>query len=77
MATAALAVSLGALAQPAHSENRSSTTPLTSNGRVEAMMRNMDRFQARQEQSQRYYVERQRQSDQYAMRASSSTTLRR
>lgn len=72
MATAAIAVSLGSFAQPAHSENRSSG-PLTSNAHIETMMRNMDRFQARQDRIERsrYYAEQKRiRGDQYAERSS-------
>lgn len=72
MASAAIAVSLGSFAQPAYSENRGSG-PLTSNARIETMMRNLERFQARQDriERQRYYAERQRPGgDRHAARAS-------
>ncbi len=61
IATATVALSLGSLAQPAHARNRASG-PVSSDARIEAMMRTMDRFQTRQNQIERTssYAERQR-----------------
>lgn len=78
MAAAAIAVSLGGVAQPVFAENRSDG-PATSLDRITLMMRNMDRFQDRQDRIERsrYYAERQQlRGDRYAAR-SSAYALRR
>ncbi|MCZ4341608.1 hypothetical protein O4H52_08345 [Sphingomonadaceae bacterium G21617-S1] len=71
IATASVALSLASLAQPAHARNRASG-PVSSDARIEAMMRTMDRFQARQNQIERSsaYAERQRlRGEAYAARS--------
>ena len=82
MAAAAVAVSLGAFAQPAFADDKPwSTQATTSSARITQMMRTLDRFIDRQHRlaDQRYYADRQIRRDSYAARdaAASSYAMRR